>query len=285
MTEELNLEKFNDEDIDELIKLSTSVGWDYDSYEIETILSSGAIFGFKNPAGKIVSSAAIIPYNNEIASIGMVIVHKNFRNMGLGRKTTQKCIEFVSSDLPIMLISTDEGKYLYERLGFETKDSISKYLCSKYESARQVKYNDLIIEDFKRNHFNKILDLDEGAYGVRRETFLSARIKQCTQCKVVKDINNKIIGFGISVQGPVNLTLGPIVAPDNETAKALIDNLAYNHKGYLRIDITSRNDCLTNFLKKRGFENVSNPPVMIINSDRMPERNNTLWAISAQVFG
>ncbi|WP_100374854.1 hypothetical protein [Bacillus sp. FJAT-45037] len=61
--------------------------------------------------------------------------------------------------------------------------------------------------------------------------------------------------------------------------------LAFNHKGNLRIDITSGNDCLTNFLRKRGFENVSNPPVMIINSDRMPERNNTLWAISAQVFG
>lgn len=37
-------------------------------------MATGKIFGHKNRKGKIVSSAAIIPDDSEVASIGMVIV-------------------------------------------------------------------------------------------------------------------------------------------------------------------------------------------------------------------
>jgi len=70
----LNLAHFEKNDVSDLIVLSGSIGWDYDENEIGTILASGKIFVHKNRGGKIVSSAAIIPYDSEAASIGMVIV-------------------------------------------------------------------------------------------------------------------------------------------------------------------------------------------------------------------
>ncbi|WP_322741753.1 hypothetical protein [Fictibacillus phosphorivorans] len=73
----LKEERFDHNDVLGLIELSSSVGWDYDEGEINTILLSGNIYGHKNPKGKIVSSAAIIPYDTNLASIGMVIVHPN----------------------------------------------------------------------------------------------------------------------------------------------------------------------------------------------------------------
>jgi hypothetical protein len=74
----LELVQFNEYDVSDLIELSKSVGWDYDENEIGTVISSGKIFGHKNGDGKIVSSAAIIPYDTTLASIGMVIVNKDF---------------------------------------------------------------------------------------------------------------------------------------------------------------------------------------------------------------
>jgi hypothetical protein len=40
-----------------------------------------------------------------------------------------------------------------------------------------------------------------------------------------------------------------------------------------------------NFLEDSGFEEVSQPPIMIINSDAMPIRNDNLYGIAAQIFG
>ena len=122
----VELEQFDKNDILGLRDLSASVGWDYDEQEINTVITSGKIYGHKNAEGKIVSSAAIIPYDTDLASIGMVIVNKDYRGLGLGKKVTQKCIDSVSKETSIMLISTEEGKPLYENLGFKTVDYVHK---------------------------------------------------------------------------------------------------------------------------------------------------------------
>ena len=95
---------------------------------VRTVMSSGKIYGHKNTVGKIVPSAAIIPYDTDLASIGMVIVNEEYRGLGLGKKVTQKCIDSVSQNTLIMLISTEDGKPLYEKLGFINVDSVHKYL-------------------------------------------------------------------------------------------------------------------------------------------------------------
>ena len=44
---QLQLVLFDENDIPGLIDLSDSVGWDYDEYEIRTVMMSGKIFGHK----------------------------------------------------------------------------------------------------------------------------------------------------------------------------------------------------------------------------------------------
>ncbi|WP_231687660.1 hypothetical protein [Bacillus sp. CHD6a] len=63
------IEVFQERDIPGLIELSASVGWDYDKNEIQTIMSSGKVYGYKIDEGVIVASAAIIPYGVNLASI------------------------------------------------------------------------------------------------------------------------------------------------------------------------------------------------------------------------
>jgi predicted GNAT family N-acyltransferase len=273
-------------DVPGLIRLSASVGWDYDEKEIGTVLSSGKIFGHKNAEGDIVSSAAIIPYDNLLASIGMVIVNKEFRGLGLGKEVTRKCIESVSKDTSIMLIATEEGKKLYESMGFNTVDFVHKYICDNYKAVTKPLNNSGVkIEDFRKEDFTEILKLDEGAFGDRRSHFLMNRIKQTEKCLVIKNANGSIVGYGLSILGPINLILGPIIAPDFQTASFLIDRLSSKHQGKLRIDVPSGNKDFMLFLEERGFVKVNQPPIMVINSVNMPPRNNTLFGIAAQIYG
>jgi hypothetical protein len=96
---------------------------------------------------------------------------------------------------------------------------------------------------------------------------------------------NKVPNYGLSVLGPINLILGPIVAPNFEIASLLINELARNHQGRLRIDVPSGHEEFMLFLEQRGFHKVSQPPIMIMNSKQLPRRNGTLYGIAAQAFG
>lgn len=281
----LELVEFDKYDVLGLIELSVSVGWDYDEHEIRTVMSSGKIYGHKNSVGKIVSSAAIIPYDTDLASIGMVIVNEEYRGLGLGKKATQKCIDSVSQNTSIMLISTEDGKPLYENLGFKTVDYVHKYLSDNYIPTKLFINREITLEKYSENDINEIIELDSAAFGDKRKNLLLNRINQSKHCLVVRNLKGKIIGFGLSILGPVNLLIGPIVAPDPKTAALIIDRLVLNHQGNLRIDVPSNNDELMLFLEKSGFVKVSNPPIMIKNSINMPNRNKELFAITAQIFG
>lgn len=281
----LELVQFDQNDIQGLIELSASVGWDYDEHEIRTVMSSGIIFGHKNDQGKVVSSAAIITYDTNLASIGMVIVNNKYRGLGLGKDATQKCIDSVSKDTSIMLIATEEGTPLYEHMGFTTVDCVHKYLCDNYTSSKSFNTSDVIIKDYSDNDFTEVLRVDEDAFGDKRSNFIHNRINQSEKCLVVKDNKGKIIGYGMSILGPVNVILGPIVAPDFQTAALLLDKLACKHQRKLRIDTPSGNEEFMLFLEQSGFIKVTEPPIMVIHSNNMPTRNHTLFGIAAQIFG
>ncbi|MDX8342252.1 GNAT family N-acetyltransferase [Rossellomorea sp. YZS02] len=280
----LHIVEFNKKDIPGLIELSESVGWDYDEHEIGTVMSSGKVIGHKNAEGRIVSSAAIIPYETSVASIGMVIVNKEYRGLGLGREATQQCMNSLSSYMDIMLISTEDGKPLYEKMGFQMVDHVHKYICDTYSSPNCL-CETITVEQFKESDLHKIIKLDEAAFGDQRSNFLKNRINQSEECVVAKDNIGNIVGFGLSIGGPINLIIGPIVASDAQVASMILDKLAIGYQGKLRIDIPSGNEAFLKAVEKSGFINVSNPPIMMFHSTNMPERNGELFGIAAQVFG
>lgn len=111
---EMRVERLKKENIEDIVVLSSYIGWDYNRAEVETIFNSGIVYGVWNERKKLIASAAIILYGEALASIGMVIVHPDYKGKGIGKMITNSCIKSVSTQNPIMLIATDEGKPLYE---------------------------------------------------------------------------------------------------------------------------------------------------------------------------
>ncbi|MFE8700085.1 GNAT family N-acetyltransferase [Cytobacillus sp. FJAT-54145] len=278
------MSKFNENDIPGLIRLSASVGWDYDLDEVSTVLAVGMIFGHKNEKDEIISSAAIIPYEGNLASIGMVIVNESYRGYKLGKELTVRCVNAVPSDKTIMLIATPEGKPLYEKLGFHSVSYVHKYINENYIPSI-IKEEGYKIEPYSESDFSSIVHIDYLAIGAERRVFLEARIKQAEEVVVLKDSTGKVIGFGMSIIGSDNCILGPIVAKNEQMAKLIINYLAKEKNGKLRIDIPHGQTGISSFLESTGFIKVSQPPIMIKNSNQLPARNQTLYSIAAQIFG
>lgn len=184
-----------------------------------------------------------------------------------------------------MLISTEEGKPLYERLGFRTVDVVHKFLCENFIPNNFDHTKEFTLDHFQFEDFHKLKELDAAAFGDWRSIFLLNRVKQSKQCVVAKNQYHEIIGFGLSIQGPVNLILGPIVAPDEDITVSIIKSLACTHNANLRIDVPSGHPKFMTFLDTCGFKKVNEPPVMMKNSAIIPKRNKELFGIAAQVFG
>ncbi|CAM4170163.1 GNAT family N-acetyltransferase [Bacillus manliponensis] len=279
-----SLQLLNEQHIEQLIQLSQSVDWDYDRFEIETILSVGKVYGYIHESRKVIASAAIIPYAGELASIGMVIVHPNYRGLQLGKRVMEACIQSVGDDKQIMLITTPDGKPMYEKLGFQVVSSVHKYLCDEFICER-ITFHEYEITNYEEKDFLHVRKLDEEANGVDRSEFLKVRIKQAKQTVVVKNRSGTIVGFGLSIQTPANLILGPIVAFCEEVAVLIIYELSHRHNGRLRIDTPENKVELTSFLQKKGFYKVAQPPIMVRNGSTLLQRNENLYGIAAQIFG
>ncbi|UOK47920.1 GNAT family N-acetyltransferase [Bacillus tropicus] len=281
----IRVERLREEQIGDIVSLSSYIGWDYNREEIETIFNAGIVYGVWNEREELIASAAIILYGEKLASIGMVIVHPDYKGRGIGKAITNSCIKSVSAHTPIMLIATDEGKPLYEKLGFRAVSYVSKYICNSYDANDYCVRNEDYMMNYKEGDLERIIKIDEYAFGTNRKQFLKKRIMQSDQCVVVKDIKENVIGYGISIQTPENKIIGPVVAKNDEMAMRIVHDLAKGHNDKLRIDVLEGKKGFMKVLEITGFKKVNTPPIMMKNSGQLLKRNNELYSIAAQIFG
>lgn len=282
---EMRVERLRKGRIEDIVALSSYIGWDYNREEIETVLNTGIVYGVVNEREELIASAAIILYGETLASIGMVIVHPDYKGRGIGKIITDSCVKSVSTQTPIMLIATDEGKVLYEKLGFRAVSYVSKYICNSYNANYHCIGNEEYIVNYEERDLEGIIQIAEDAFGTNREEFLKYRIIQSEQCIVTKDAQQNVLGYGISIQTPENKIIGPIVAKNDKMAMRMVHYLVREHNGKLRIDVPEGKKDFMKELEIIGFKKVNTPPIMMKNSDKLLKRNNELYSIAAQIFG
>lgn len=276
----LEIETLTKTDSRDIVSLSKRLGWDYSEEEIDVILKSGYLFGHRNKRRKVISTAAIFPYKT-FASLGVVMVDPDYRRRGLATQLVHKCISTVPN-IPIMLVATEEGKPLYEKLGFQTVDILNKLVATEYKSNLLFEMEGL--KSITNDDIEEILMLDKEAFGADRSTFLKLRIQQATYSVMLQNQVGEILGFALGVQTPDILVIGPVVAPDQVFAYHLIDYIARKHKGSMRIDIPSEHRSLSDNLLRYGFKIERNPPVMLFNGKELPSRKH-IFALAAQAYG
>ena len=274
-------------DIDALIHLSASVGWDYDAAELNTLLTVGCMFGHKTSAGDLVSSAAIVPYASTFAFLGMVIVHPEYRRRGLGEAVTAAARDAMPAGSYVALVATPDGRGLYENMGFEVVTKVHKYVRSRIEAGSKADlraHSAVALQAMRSEDLPRIAELDALAFGVDRQAFLRQRWQQSATSRIVTDDAN-VMGYALGIKGPVNWILGPIVARDDHYASQLSAQIAASTTDAVRIDVPSQHaEWATDELMRMEFVKVAEPPIMTYLGRPLPIRHG-LYALAAQVFG
>ena len=273
-------------DQDEFMRLNDRLLWTFTQDDFQTMLACGSLFGHLTQAGALVTCAGVFPYEEVAVSIGAVMVSPDRQRRGLGKAL----MDYVHG-LPclahrvLMLVATDDGIPLYKKCGYATLGHLRKMVRPTPLPDMAGRGEGVIIRTAYPSDEASILSLDRAAAGEGRSALVKARWAQCYRSAVALNSADKPVGYAFGTDQRGQLIIGPVAAPDVATVLQLIQFLSIQHQGQIRIDVPEQKQALSEALGAYGFEQQTNPPIMIRNGERLPSYKKTMWGIAAQALG
>lgn len=165
-------------------------------------------------AEKIVATTTLLPYGTHLAWIGMVLTRSEYRRQGLARQLMEDAIAMAEQlgVRTLKLDATDQGRPLYESLGFVVETTIERWGRDGCELSPAAKEQDHS-HNVQLSH--ELISLDTQAFGVSRRTLLDS-LSRSSKCDATPN------GYVFSRPGRVARYLGPCVANSGYEAGQLI---------------------------------------------------------------
>jgi hypothetical protein len=167
---------------------------------------------------------------------------------------------------PLTLHATANGRPLYEELGFKVTGRAEmvrgRFVPGGADS--RVATRAANAEDLPA-----ILRLDEEVFGADRTPLITRLPAFADQLRVAQE-DGRLIGYTAAWPNMDTHVVGPLIARDTETARALIASLAAHTDRPLRTDIDVRHEELLAWAKKHGLASVAFNDVMTYGITEVP---------------
>ena len=218
---EIRLLMFSDLEFAE--SLSRMAGWNQTYEDWQALLTcepNGCFIAewHGKPAGSVTTTC----YGTDLAWIGMLLVHPQYRGRGIGRALLQHCLAYLS-DCAIRCVKLDAtplGKPLYEQLGFEHEWSLDRWESAASDLPEDsVSLPIMPVEDAE---MQALADFDTKAFSVPRNRMLALLSKRSSRAFAYFSASGQVEGYGLLREGALASYLGPVVAVSREVARALI---------------------------------------------------------------
>ncbi|WP_233848697.1 GNAT family N-acetyltransferase [Paraburkholderia sp. HD33-4] len=235
-------------------------------------VSKGLVLEFE---GNVVGTA-IACVKGDYSSIGLITIDPCFQGRGLGRELTNRVLGVATKN--VSLVSTAEGRRLYESLGFEengvvyqlTASPDDRSVAANHEPARAVRMA-------RAQDFEDIYQLYRSATGVFSKVLLDDLLSTADAVFVAAQANN-VVGFCIVRPFGQGAVVGPIVADSVELAVDLVaESTRCFRDTTLRIDVND-SDAFAQALVPLGFRAVSRAPKMFLGA--VPSTDSALCQYS-----
>ncbi len=249
--------------------LSEDRGWPREEHKWGFLLTAGKGYGIDDPGGGLVSACTVTEYGPHgrpsLAAIGMVLVAQRHARQGVGRRLMHHVVTALGPT-PLTLHATPYGRPLYEELGFKSTgraemvrgrfvaDGLTPSVATRAATAEDL---------------SAILRLDEEVFGADR-THIITRLPAFADQLRVAEADGRLIGYAAAWPNMDTHVVGPLIARDTETAKALLTSLAARTDRPLRTDIDVRHEELLAWVKGRGLTSLSTNAVMTYGVTELP---------------
>ncbi|HEY6738703.1 MAG TPA: GNAT family N-acetyltransferase, partial [Actinopolymorphaceae bacterium] len=106
--------------------LAQDQGWNSEDRKWRLLFDIGEVYGAFSPDGELISTATMTRFGPQSVAISMVLTAPRFQGQGLARRVVTEVLAR-SRPAVVSLYATDEGRPLYEKLGFVTYASNTLY--------------------------------------------------------------------------------------------------------------------------------------------------------------
>ncbi|HEV2677155.1 MAG TPA: GNAT family N-acetyltransferase [Aliidongia sp.] len=278
ISSEITLTAFGPEHIDGAVALSRQAQWPHrpEDWRMALSLSAGTVA--VDAAGHVVGTILLTRYQQDCATISMVIVDEALRGHGLGRRLMGEAMAHAGTRL-LRLTATIEGLPLYQKLGFVECGEIRQH-----QGTVQTVASPGNVQDAGEDDLAGIKMLDRAAFGADRGALIDL-LAASGRLAVVRR-NGRVEGFAAIRPFGRGEVIGPVVAADPTNAKALIAFFAAPRTGaFLRIDTPSESG-LSDWLADIGLAPVGGGIVMHVPSGIGTANPGTaIFALASQALG
>jgi GNAT superfamily N-acetyltransferase len=230
---EIMLRPLREEDLPAAHGLSSAVAWPHRLEDWRFFLAQGRGVAATS-AGTLVGTAMTWPFG-PVATIGLVIVTEALQGRGLGRRLMQ-AVMHGQDQRALVLHATLAGQSLYRSLGFEPERQVRQHqgLGTAPEPA-PVPAGATLRPLVAHDHAG-VLALDRAATGFERSALLTALF--ATEPAAVLERDGRLIGYAVRRRFGRGHVIGPVIAPDPASARALVVPFLRQGSGqFTRIDI------------------------------------------------
>ncbi len=253
------------------LALTVEAGWNQTVADWAFFLRHGTVFGARGAAGKLLATAALLPYSAGFTWVSLVIVAQAQRGRGLGTRMLNHCIATLRSfGLVGMLDATPAGEKVYAPLGFKPVFGLERW---EGAGGGTPQHGDRV-RPLAPASMDRIVALDAQAFGAQRDNLLAEyRARAGTRAFELADGG----GYALRRRGRIASQVGPVVAANPHDALALIDAAVASTPGPILLDVPDQWTGIAAWLRSRGF--VVQRPFL-----RMALGRDTAYGDPARIF-
>lgn len=231
---------------------------------------------------EIVGTAMWWTYGKDRAALGMVGVTPLLHGRGIGRRLTKYALDGLG-DRSVLLHATEAGLHLYETLGFEPTGRIRQHHGAAFQAGLMPLRDGERLRPTGRSDPALLAGLDRKACGMDRRELMAAVLKAAEG--VVLDRDGDVAGFALMRRFGIGQVIGPVVAPDEAAARALIGHFLSSNQGqFIRIDVPEESG-LSPWLQQLGLSDAGPAIRMVRGPSRPPDGTVRSFALVSQAFG
>ena len=233
------------------IALSQAANWNQNAADWRLMLEIGRGYGLTLADGTLAATTITLPYSEQFAWVSMVLVLPAHRRKGYATQLLKRALtDLGEAGSAAVLDATPAGHDVYAAEGFRDTWGFKRFVLKdrtdfRFDAAR--------VRALQPADWAQVASLDGEAFGADRVRLLQALAARFPQAALVSESANGLAGFVFSREGREANQIGPLVARDAETARALLASACARVAPPVYIDLVDREAPPAAFSFQRPF--------------------------------
>jgi GNAT superfamily N-acetyltransferase len=244
--------------------------WNQLAADWRIFIAQGRVYTVQTAQGRIVATAATLPYGGRFAWISMVLVAGEYRRRGLATQLMRRAVDdLTAAGLVPILDATPDGREVYRRLGFADSWGFQRLVRREPQAALASTVSgqrgnpmvhatfappgSVTIRPITDADWPELVAYDAAAFGAERGAVLAGLRGRLPAAELLAERGGRIAGFALGRDGRLAAHIGPLTADNDDVARALAARALDGLDGPVLVDLADVKSGLRSYLDISGF--------------------------------